>query len=364
MATSQSDTEPGAVANALQRGRTHAKQVDSWFAGLRERVPIVDVGARVVERDKEAAGTLLGSALALRLFSFFVPLVLVVAGIAGLLGSPADGSAAAETAGLTATLADYVGDAFTASGTTPWIAVAIGLVGVATTGRSLTRALVLSSALSWRMGGKQRTPVRLIGLVVGLVVGFALSAAILNRINLATGIAVTSVSVLGSAAFYVVLWVLLFQALPRSTSDPGAALPGSVLIAVVLSGLQAITQFWLPHQIDSSTQLYGQIGVVITVLGWFFILGRVIAFSCALNAVIYERLGSLSGLVFGLPIVREIPRRIPAVGRYFALDHVTGGDRDKEAGASVGAESLQVGEARHDVDPHYGGPGTARRTRE
>jgi hypothetical protein len=40
----------------------------------------------VHQRDKHAAGTLLGRALALRLFLFFVPAVLLVFGIAGILG--------------------------------------------------------------------------------------------------------------------------------------------------------------------------------------------------------------------------------------------------------------------------------------
>jgi uncharacterized BrkB/YihY/UPF0761 family membrane protein len=322
MDESPSDQE---TQNATQRvttwGRALAERGKERFESLRERVTIVDVGARVYERDKEAAGTLMGSALAARLFLFFMPFMLLVVGLAGVLGSPADGSAAARNAGLSGTLRDYVDDAFAQSGSTPWLALALGLTGVATTGWSLTRAMVLSSALSWRMGGRQRIPIRAIGMVVGLIVSASLAAAIVNRISQATGAAVASVSLVGLATVYTVFWLLLFQALPRTTTDPGASLPGAVLVGVAIAGLQLVTQLYLPHQVSSSSQLYGQLGVLIVFLGWFFFIGRSVAFACALNAVVYEQVGSVSTLFFALPVIRQIPRRVPAVGRYFALDH-------------------------------------------
>jgi uncharacterized BrkB/YihY/UPF0761 family membrane protein len=317
-----------ASGRARDWARSRADRAASWFDGLRERITIVDVGARIYERDKDAAGTLLGSALALRLFLFFVPLVLMVVGLAGILGGPSDGSDVTEATGISGTLANYVDDAFSQSGKAPWIALVVGLFGMATTGRSLTRALVLSSALSWRMGGKQRTPVRSIGVVVGIIVGLALSAAIMNRIQLAAGAAVASISMFGLTAIYVAMWLLMYQSLPRTTTDPGAALPGAAVVAVVLATLQAVTQFYLPHQVDSAATMYGQLGVLVAFLGWFFFLGRAVAFSFAVNAVVYEQIGSVSTFVFRLPVVRQIPQRVPAVARYFAVDYVAQGEPD------------------------------------
>ena len=90
-------------------------------------------------------------------------------------------------------------------------------------------------------------------------------------------------------------------------------------MAVVLTGLQAVTQLYLPRQIESASEIYGTVGVAIAILGWFFILGRAMAFSFAVNAVLYEQVGSVSTFVFGLPGLRLIPPRFPKVARFFDL---------------------------------------------
>ncbi len=295
---------------------------------LRSRWELVDVGVRVYERDKDAAGTLLGSALALRLFLFLVPMILFAVGIAGLLGIHTDVDTASSTAGITGTVGEEIDKAFEQSGRSSWIAVLLGFYFMAWAGRSLTRALVLSSALGWGMGGNQKTPIRLIGVVVGVLTGTAFVWAVLNRIRLSAGLALSSVSFAAVAGAYVLLWALLLLALPRSTTDPGAALPGASLVAAVLTGMQAISMLYVPGAINNSSALYGAIGVAVTLLGWFFIIGRTLAFAFSMNAVIYEQIGSVSQFVFGLPGLRVLPRRFSGLARFFDLDE---GDRNLEA---------------------------------
>jgi uncharacterized BrkB/YihY/UPF0761 family membrane protein len=310
----------GRTAALRARSRAATEQIASRFEALRARSHLVDLAWRVLDRDREAAGTLLGSALALRLFLFLMPMVLFSVGLAGLIGHYADYRSLSADARITGAIGEQVDVAFSQSSTSAWLVIGTGLLGMATAGRSLSRALILSSAVSWRLGGRQRTTFGVIGSVVGLLVCIGLLATIVNIIRSTTGVAVASVSFVAVFGVYVVLWIFVFQALPRGTSDPGASLPGSLLAAGALTILQAVSTLFLPGAVDRSSELYGAIGVSLAILGWIYVLGRAIAFSFSLNAVVFEQVGSLSGLVFSLPGLRALPRRYPPIARYFDLE--------------------------------------------
>jgi uncharacterized BrkB/YihY/UPF0761 family membrane protein len=108
--------------------------------------------------------------------------------------------------------------------------------------------------------------------------------------------------------------------LPRRTRDPGAVLPSAVLVGLVLAGMQAISQLYLAGQLGRASALYGALATTIVSLGWFFFLGRAIVFGMSLDAVVYERFGSISTFVFGLPLVRILPRKSTWIRRFFDLD--------------------------------------------
>jgi uncharacterized BrkB/YihY/UPF0761 family membrane protein len=310
------DEDPGTGARARlerwwKRGRTRA-------VAAGQRLPFSGIAVGVHQRDKHAAGTLLGSALALRLFLFFVPALLLVFGIAGILGRYSTMDSLQEF-GIGGALGDEADAAFDQDRLSPWIAIIAGLIGMATAGRSLSRALVVSSALSWQMGGDQPLRMRVVGVVVGIIVGVSFTWVLVNQIRQSAGIAVASVSFIGVAGVYLVLWSMLYIALPRATNDPGAALPGAAVISVVMTVLQVVTQLYLPQKISGASSMYGTFGAVAAFLGWFFIVGRVLAFTFALNAVLFEQVGSISRFVFGLPVLRAVPRRSEAFARYFDL---------------------------------------------
>ena len=70
----------------------------------------------------------------------------------------------------------------------------------------------------------------------------------------------------------------------------------------------------------SASELYGGIGLAIVTLGWFFIIGRVVVVAMTVNAVVYDRFGSISSVVFGLPLIRYLPRRWPWFRDQFQLE--------------------------------------------
>ncbi len=110
--------------------------------------------------------------------------------------------------------------------------------------------------------------------------------------------------------------------LPRTNSDPGALLPGALLLGAVMAAAQWVLQFWLPQRISRSSGVVGSFGVSVAALGYFFVVGRMMAASLIVDAVMFERVGSLSRALFALPGVRKLPERWPALGRFFALDPV------------------------------------------
>lgn len=99
---------------------------------------------------------------------------------------------------------------------------------------------------------------------------------------------------------YGLAWLGVSMMLPHATQDPGALLRGSLLVALIITAMHAASELYLPDRLSRASQLYGAIGTTIVTLGWFFILGRGIVLAMELNAVIYERYGSISKVVFSL----------------------------------------------------------------
>jgi uncharacterized BrkB/YihY/UPF0761 family membrane protein len=315
-----SPPEPlGLTARGKARAKREAARAQRVLDDQRRRRPLVDLGVGVYERDKSMAGTVVSSALAFRLFAFFIPMTLFLVGLAGFFGSYIT-ARATQDAGITGSLAESMNEALNQHSTTRWVALLTGFVGVASTGRTLTKALVSASCLAWRLPVSSKTPVRVIGAVVGMVVGLGLMAVLTNWARHRLGIGVMSVSYLGVFVVFTIGWIGLSMLLPRPVPDPGATLPGAMLIGAALVALQAISQLYLPGRFDRASELYGAVGVSIVVLGWFFFLGRGMVLAMVLNATIYERFGSVSQVFFALPVIRQLPRRVAWVRRVFGLD--------------------------------------------
>jgi uncharacterized BrkB/YihY/UPF0761 family membrane protein len=315
--------EESAVSRLVAAGRTGLGAGQRRANELREKYgdrALVDLGLRIYQRDRESAGTVVGAAVALRLFLFFVPFVLFVVGLLGIISTWVDAADVNEQAGLTGSLAAQIDTALSQTGSSPWLATGFGLVGVATTGRSLSKVLVAASCLAWRLPVRAKASVRVIGAIVGLFAGIGLVASLVNRVRADLGLAVAGVSFLAVFVVYGIGWIVLSMFLPRATPDPAALLPGGVLVGATFAGMQAVSQLYLPDRVGRASQLYGAIGVTIVTLGWFFIAGRAIVLAMGINAVLHERFGSISQFVFALPVLRILPRRSAWIRRFFDLE--------------------------------------------
>ena len=319
----ENDLEPSSRARAMiALGKERAAKSRKWADEQREKHgdnPIFALGLGLYQRDRAAAGSVLGSAIAFRLFLFVVPTVLFVVGLTGFFADIVS-SEDIDEAGITGSLAAQINTALNQPSSTRWIAVGVGLVGMATTGRTLSRALAQASCLAWQVPMRSKTSVRVISTIVGLLVGLAILMTVVNRVHDALGLAGAGLSLLASFLVFLVAALVLTWLLPRATSEPGVLLPGAVIMAATFTGLQALSQFYLPERFDRASELYGAIGITLVTLGWFFLAGRAIVFAMVVDAEVFDRFGSVAGFVFALPVLRTIPPRWPWLRRQFHLD--------------------------------------------
>ncbi len=320
---------PGRVARLRTRGQAVADRASSWVEDRRGEVMPVDLAVQFYERDRDSFASVLGAAIALRLFLFFVPVVLLITGLIMMVAGHDGVKSLADNAGVTGSLATQIDQATTTSKTTTYGLVLAGIWLTIWAGRSLTKVLAACSAGAWRLGGRQgRATLRMAGSVTTMTLLLLITAALLNRVKDNQGIAVITTSWLLAVVIYAVGWFLVTATLPRRTSDPGALLPGAVFVGGSLAALQWFMQYYLPSKLATTTALAGSVGASVAALGYMFLIGRVMASSLILDAVVFDRLGSISEVVFALPVLNRIPRRFPWVARYFDLD------RDEPTGDS------------------------------
>jgi uncharacterized BrkB/YihY/UPF0761 family membrane protein len=320
------------VTVARSRAGDLATRVTAEVEERRTTMPAVDVGMRFYERDRIAVGSVLGSAIAFRLFLFFVPLMLLLTGLASLVVD-LKAETVSDEVGLSQSVSEEIAASLSSGATTSWIAILLGLWGTLWAGRSLAKVLITVAALSWREERVPRSaPVKVVGAVVGLIGALMIAFAIVNRIRIAAGPAIGTTAILAASLLYAAAWFFVSLALPRATRDPSALLPGATFVGITMALLQWFTQFYLPDRISESSAVYGAFGIAVVSLGWFFILGRTLTVATTANAVIFERFGSIAEFVFGLPLVRAIPRRFPVVARFFDLE------RPDDAGSPAGGD--------------------------
>ena len=298
------------------RGRVTRAQ--RWLAKY-QGVPGVDVVLGIFRRDRQAAGPVMSSALAFRLFLFFLPLLLLTIGVAGFASEVVDARSVDRTAGISGGLAEQVTAAFHQPGLTRLVAVLLGLWGVLVAGRSLSRVLYAASTAAWGLPSGGRARLRAVGAVAGLVCTIGVIAIVIGRIKESFGIGPASASYLPALLIYTIAWLGVLMFLPRATEDPGALLPGCLLVALTLTVMHAVSELYLPDRLDHASRLYGTFGITVVTLGWFFILGRAIIIAMELNAAIYDRYGGISQAAFSLPVLRILARRSPRVRRFFDL---------------------------------------------
>ena len=300
-----------------QRFGAASEQATTWIAVQQSHDGLVRVATDLYSRDRDAFASVLGSAVAMRMFLFVISANVALLGLINLVGLDNVLDTMLQSNPTTGAMATSYHDL------SFWSALWITLSGGVFTlwaGRSLTRVLATCSTAAWQLHSRSvRVGVRVVALLTGVIIALMLSTLLLERMRDAGGITISFAVLLVVAAVFSLGWFLVQLSLPRATSDPGAMLPGAALVGLGFAVLQWFMQIYLPGKIARSTDTYGAMATTVATLSYFYLIGRLMTASFVANAVIFERWGSISQFVFGLPFVRRLPVKYPWIQRFFDL---------------------------------------------
>jgi membrane protein len=85
------------------------------------------------------------------------------------------------------------------------------------------------------------------------------------------------------------LWTFVQWHLPRADVPWQKLVPGAVLVALGIEGLQIVTVVWFSRYLESKSETYGAIGAALAILLWAYFLGRILVSGAMLNAALHEQ---------------------------------------------------------------------------
>ncbi len=319
------------IETGKQRFELMSERLTTWYAG-RQDDGVVALATKLYVRDQDAFASVLGSAIALRLFLFVVPANVMLLGLINLTGLDGPLGGMLEESPTTGQMAQNYG------GLSFWHALWITISGAILTlwaGRSLTRVMATCSAAAWQMhASAARLKLRGVAALTAIVFALMLASIVFAKMREIGGPAAAVAAWVAVASTLFVGWFIVELVLPRPTPDPGALLPGAALMGLGFSVLQWFMQIYLPGKIARTTDTMGSLAATVATLSYFFLIGRLISASFVVNAIIFQRWGSISQVVFALPLLRRIPKRFPTLEQFFDLNRVEGDRVDSTDEAS------------------------------
>jgi uncharacterized BrkB/YihY/UPF0761 family membrane protein len=279
-------------AGLIDRARAGINATSASVASARERHVSVAIPFRVVEREARVAASVLAGGFAYKLFLWLLPFGLILGGVFGL--SNTANTEEAVRGGLVAAVINSIGDSTRATGFNPWWLLIIGVFGLLWAGRSGAKAAQLIYALVW-----DEPPPRTKSLPASLVfTGFM--CAILATVGLSWWIrdntslagllpAIATIPVIAG------LWLWASLLLPHGDASRRALVPGALLVAVGFVVIhELIGSFFFP-KLQESTQLYGVLGAMTTILFYMYWVAALVVSAATLNHSLHQELLSRRG---------------------------------------------------------------------
>jgi uncharacterized BrkB/YihY/UPF0761 family membrane protein len=278
-------TVAGRLGRWIERGRILQTRADA----ARARHASIDLGFSLVERDSSIGGGLLAGALAYRLFVLLLPTSLLLVSGLGLYAGTVDKSPStvAKEAGLHGLIASEVSQ--TASGRARGAVFLLMIPAVLYALVSLYRAIAKVHAIAWHGSGRGvRITPRGVGVLGAALLVQVFTGEIVGWIRRGH-----QLGGLAALLVYVVLiggaWLAVSLQLPHREVHWPALVPGAALFGIGLLLVNAFNIYVTTRLVEGRADTYGALGIATALLFSLVLVGRLMALSAELNALLAER---------------------------------------------------------------------------
>ena len=272
---------------AKRRADAARRSIEARAESLRARHASVRLAYAAFESDRRQAGALLAGGIAYRLFLWLLPTALSVVGLVGLVADLSSRSPeqVAHDAGFGAALVVTVAQAANRSGSGSLYLLLLGAVLTLWAGRSVVKALRLTSAVAWRL---QPTPLERSILAsvtyTAIAIGLMLLPSVLPLLHRGP-FGLDVIVELATLTGLVALSVWMQSILPHPEGAPWKAfVPGAIMLGVGVDLLRIVTRVYFAGRLGRVDDLYGALGLAAVFMAWLYLAGRLIVASFAVSA--------------------------------------------------------------------------------
>ena len=278
----------GGARRAAAKAQRLRKSAMARLELERERHLVVALAFLIADRGRSAAASVLAGALAFRLFLTLLPLTLVMVVGLGLLKSTGgtQPSTALKQFGIRGALASTINHSSDFHDPGRTAVLLLGVWALLTGARTTARTLRAIHALAWGIPVTRWKRGGVAGLLFlgGVVVAIA-AGSLASRARSDAGVAIGFGATVGMGAAFSGVWLVASLLLPRREGTTWVdLLPGSALVGFGFALLQAVTVNWIGPKLNHESQLYGSLGVSLVVLGWLYVVGRLLVAAPLINA--------------------------------------------------------------------------------
>ena len=253
--------------------------------------PVVGAAVDLQERVRDVEGGPLASAVTLTFFLTLFPVLLVAIAVLGFVAADNADLAAdlIDDLDLTGDVAELVESSIDAARGSRAATTIAGFLGVLWVAVGLGRMVSQVCNRPWQLPTRGvRVWVVSFGWLLGAIVLLGGAIAVTGLLSVLPGW-LAPLQVVAGLALLTGFFLFTFRLLTNHPLPLRSHLPGALAGAVGVWLLTLFSTLVLTRYIASASALYGSIGVVLGLLAWLLLFGRLLVYAVCLNVVLHER---------------------------------------------------------------------------